>query len=71
MVDENLLSVTLAAYADLIDGNTIFINGDGEARKELDKKCISQIKDLFENNGKKWKGFSAFYKIKKKYILKK
>ena len=62
MADLNELKVTLSAFSKLISGNTIYMQ-DKEYNK-VEKIAIEQIRDIFENGGKNWKGYNAFKDVK-------
>ena len=62
MADLNELKVTLSAFSKLISGNTIYLIPD--EYEKVEKIAIEQIRDIFENGGKNWKGYSAFKDIK-------
>jgi hypothetical protein len=68
IMDTNRLQVTLMAFADLISGNTIFLNKGWSAYKELEQVATQQIIDLAETNGKDWRGYTAFEEVRKKYV---
>ena len=56
------ISTTLLAFKEYISKNTIFMSG--EAEEDIIKITMNQLKLI---GTKKWKGYTAFKKLKRKY----
>jgi hypothetical protein len=66
-IDRINLSVTLAAYAELVRENTIFMSG--KEAEQLENIVVDQIECLVNGNEKDWHGWEAFTAIKRKYNI--
>lgn len=64
--DEDKLEVTMAAYTELVMENSIFMTE--KAFREIEGVLEIQLEDIFYNESRNWRGYTAFRDIRKRYV---